>query len=660
MLKGKRIFISGGAGVIGTALVEKLYELGAVILVGDLKQRPLDWPSGIFYRQGDLNYIREEELSWFQPEYFFHLAATFERSIETYEFWDENYQHNVHLSHHLMTCLKNSPTLKRVIFASSYLIYNQDLYNFAQPQLQPVRLREDAPIYPRNLTGVAKLMHEIELRFLGDFNQTGFTSAAARIYRVYGKSSRDVISRWIRSLLQGETISVYCKEGMFDYIYAGDVAEGLLRLAESDVTGIVNLGREHARRIEEVVDVLKRHFPEMKAVEGASDIPYEASEADMSRYKALLGWMPPNDIEDMIPELIKFEKSRMTEKNRGTGTKCTEGTEGTEGTGLNENSSNLMMPMMINTLVTSVSAKVPLLKALKDAYLKVGNTGKIIGGDINPNCIGRFFTDEFWQMPKLDDLTADSLINFCLDKGITTIIPTRDKELPFFAQYKEKFKVQGISIMVSDFAAVEVCLDKLEFYRKLKGLGYPAILTVNNIDELESQQFVVKERFGAGSRSIGLGLCRGEALEHAKTLQEPIFQPHINGKEYSIDVYIDLSGHTKGVVVRARELVVNGESQITATRHYKELEEMASSLVEALGLYGHIVLQVLVDEEQQFHIIECNSRFGGASTLSVQAGLDSFYWFLLESAGVDLSNYPFARSVQELRQVRHAEDLILS
>lgn len=111
MLKGKRVFISGGNGVIGKELVSKLHKQGAIIFVGDLKPRPLEMPLDILYRQGDLNYITKQEIEEFAPEYFIHLAATFERSVETYEFWDENHWHNVRLSTYLMTQIKDLPSL---------------------------------------------------------------------------------------------------------------------------------------------------------------------------------------------------------------------------------------------------------------------------------------------------------------------------------------------------------------------------------------------------------------------------------------------------------------------------------------------------------------------------------------------------------------------
>ena len=111
----KRVFISGGAGVIGLQLVPKLSVVGAEIFVGDLKPRPINFGSNVRYRRGDLNTLSGTELEAFAPDTFIHLAATFERSSETYEFWSENFKNNVSLSHHLMTLVKKSSTIKGCI-----------------------------------------------------------------------------------------------------------------------------------------------------------------------------------------------------------------------------------------------------------------------------------------------------------------------------------------------------------------------------------------------------------------------------------------------------------------------------------------------------------------------------------------------------------------
>src|SRR6266536_3725267 len=231
-MSSKRIFVSGAAGVIGTEMVPRLVRRGYTVLAGDLKSRPAAFPAEVQYRPGDLNDMTAAELAAFGPDTFIHLAATFERSTETYGFWEENFRHNARLSHHLMSLAKDMENLRRVVFASSYLIYDPALYQFEQPPAAPVSLRETDPIMPRNLTGMAKLAHEMELRHLQGFCR--FSTACARIFRGYGRNSRCVISRWIRAAQKSEPITVYRPEGWFDYIYAADTAEGLIRLAENE------------------------------------------------------------------------------------------------------------------------------------------------------------------------------------------------------------------------------------------------------------------------------------------------------------------------------------------------------------------------------------------------------------------------------------------
>ncbi|WP_276353619.1 NAD-dependent epimerase/dehydratase family protein [Cohnella caldifontis] len=634
MLENKKVFVSGGAGVIGTALVEKLLRAGANVIVGDLKPRPVDWDDRIVYRQGDLNEITKEELEWYEPEYFFHLAATFERSTETYEFWEENFSHNLRLSHHLMTCLKDSPTLRRVVFASSYLIYDQKQYTFDQPADRPVSLQESDTISPRNLCGAAKLVHEVELDFLNHFNEGRFTTVCPRIFRSYGKHSRDVISRWIRMLLNGETLTVYKKEGIFDYVYAEDVAEGLIRLAESPATGIVNLGSGRSRRVSEVIEVLRQHFPDLRTVDSDLPIPFEASQADMTRFREWTNWLPEHRLEDAIPKMIAFERGRMDRDEQHESVKP------------------------IHVLVTSISKKIPLLKMVRRGLNKMGPDSKLYGADLDPDCIGRYFVDEFWEMPRITELSVEDLLDYCRERGITAIIPTRDGELAFFAEHKTTLESHGIGVMVSPLPTVKSCLDKLEFYRKMNAAGFPAIPASEVMESESAGLWVVKERYGAGSAGVGLRLTPDEASEHAARLSHPIYQPYVHGREYSIDLYRDLSGHTKGVVTRTRDTVVGGESQVTTTVRLPELERLCAEMAESLGIYGHAVLQVIEDEAGRFHVVECNSRIGGASRLSMEAGLDSLYWFFLETKGVRLEPYPFARSLQEKRLIRYAEDRI--
>jgi len=311
ILEHRRIFFTGGSGVIGLELVPRLVESGATVLVGDLKPEPAVFSGRVSYRRGDLNGITLEEVNDFEPQIIIHLAATFERSNESLDFWKENFHHNVTLTHHLMTLAQDCPSIARVVFASSYLVYDQDLYQFSQPQKIATRLQEGDRLNPRNLTGMAKLAAEVELNFLSQFPECNFSTVAARITRGYGRNSRDVISRWVRALIRGQSISVFRREGIFDYIYAADSAEGLIRLAaKEEITGPINLGTGRSRSVAEVLTILEREFCNSVVVVEDSAIAYEASEANIERLVSLTGWSPEYDLERGIIEIIEHERQQ--------------------------------------------------------------------------------------------------------------------------------------------------------------------------------------------------------------------------------------------------------------------------------------------------------------------------------------------------------------
>lgn len=627
----KRIFISGGAGVIGNELIALLHAAGAILFVGDLKPRPKHWPPEIQYRQGDLNFISADEISAFRPDVFIHLAATFERSSENYEFWDDNFWHNVRLSNYLMTIFKEISSLKRVIFASSYLVYNPDLYSFREPQQRAFRLSEDHPVFPRNLTGSAKLHHEIELNFLKRHKSEQFSAVSLRIFRGYGRGSRCVISRWIRALLRNQPIAVYRKEGLFDYIYAGEIAKGIQKVLDCDQSsGVMNLGNDNARRVADVIHILSKYFPRMQIVEHPSDILYEASQANMDLFQRITGWKPQLQLEDAIPLLIEHERRALHEDAR---------------------------TLPHHVLVCSSSSKIPLIEQVKVAAKKIDSTIKVYAADSNPSAISQYFADFFWHMPRLSDLSIDELIKYCVQHRINAIIPSRDGELEYFARFRHALQQHGISVMVSDLETIKFCFDKLLFFKNNRDASIPIIQTSESISDIDSRYFVVKERFGAGSKNIRLKVSMEQAVECAGDFENAIFQPYIEGKEASVDMYISKKRKLMGVVMRYRNQIHDGESIVSTTFFDERLRDLSIRFASAYQFYGHILLQVIIDQHNNYHIVECNPRFGGASSLSIASGLDSFYWFLLEAQHEDISNYyydhyPF-RSIMQIRYNAH-------
>ena len=312
-----------------------------------------------------------------------------------------------------------------------------------------------------------------------------------------------------------------------------------------------------------------------------------------------------------------------------------------------------------SVLVTSAAAKIPLLRAVRAALDEVGPPDAALhAGDADGQAISRYFADAFWTMPRLDELTPEDAIAYCERHRIGLVIPTRDGELPYWAAGARALAHAGVDVLVPDADAVQTCLDKLRFARTLLAAGEPAIPTAASPDELDAERYVVKERFGAGGKRLGLGLDRDAAVDHAASLDEPVFQPFVPGSEFSVDLYVARDRSLQGVIARRRELVRDGESQVTATVRDPALERRCARIAALLGLRGHAVIQVLVDGERH-HIVECNPRFGGASTLGLAAGLQTFVWAYLEAHGEPLTSRPFRRASGERRQVRFAADRIL-
>lgn len=305
-------------------------------------------------------------------------------------------------------------------------------------------------------------------------------------------------------------------------------------------------------------------------------------------------------------------------------------------------------------LVSSAGGKVPLIRALQATAKRLPGGASIWAADTDPLAPARWEADAFWHMPPLSDQTPSELIPQCQSRGIVIVLPTRDGELTFWARHREDFAQAGIRVLVSSEPAIARCRDKLAFARFGSERVLPIIPAETSSDAFGPVPLVVKERFGAGSRGIGLQLLPAAAREHARQLSDPIFQPFVSGPEISIDGWVNQQGRVAGVVLRRRDRVVSGESQVTTTFQDAALETKVLRVLAALDLRGPVVLQaILVDEGLQ--VIECNPRFGGASTVSTAVGLDSLYWSLAEALGQH--ELPvFDRLNTEVRQVRVPQD----
>ncbi len=312
-LRNKRILITGGSGSIGTYLIDLLDKSNKILNI-DIKHPDKSIINKVIYHPINTidTYKINEIISIFKPEILFHLAAVFQRTTETLDFRNSCFSTNLIGSHNVLeACARNK--IKHIIFASSYLIYDQNQYLFEKDNLlaEPVSLNENSPINPRNITGVAKLYTEKELEF---YKEMGIITTSLRIFRVYGPKNEDIIDRWISTLLLGKRIKVYGKEQAFDYIHAKDCALGCFQAAKVQESGIYNIGTGIPTSIEKILEILKKSLGnkfKMSEVVSEELQKYEKSCADLTKSKKVIKFNPKVPIDEGIQLNIEAIRGRI-------------------------------------------------------------------------------------------------------------------------------------------------------------------------------------------------------------------------------------------------------------------------------------------------------------------------------------------------------------
>jgi carbamoyl-phosphate synthase large subunit len=303
-------------------------------------------------------------------------------------------------------------------------------------------------------------------------------------------------------------------------------------------------------------------------------------------------------------------------------------------------------------LVSSASGKVPLIKALQNSRICIELGFEVIAGDSDPNSISFNFCKAKWIMPRIDDENLDEIIAGCIEHNIKIIFPTRDGELRFYARNKKVFLRNQILVLVADENSVEMCFDKKLFSDYLSMLDFPVIPSYFDLEALNSIPVAVKERFGSGSKKIGLGLRYEDAIFFGNSLANPIFQPMVAGKEFSVDLWVSQDLSSAIASPRTRDFVVDGEAKITSTFQSQKIEDLAIKLATALKLTGISVLQGFILANGETRIIECNARFGGATTASINSGIPLFDLALFDLLGEPTEKILLEIERKQLKQVR--------
>jgi carbamoyl-phosphate synthase large subunit len=303
-------------------------------------------------------------------------------------------------------------------------------------------------------------------------------------------------------------------------------------------------------------------------------------------------------------------------------------------------------------LLTSASSKIPLIVATQNALQRTSPGHKLLIGDTDEKSLAFHFSPHSWVMPLTDNYNFNLILEGCLKRNVELILPTRDGELAFFSQYKDEFDSYGIRVLVSSTLGVSRCLDKLLFYDYLQSLNYPVIFTSTKVENCTGLRFVVKDRYGSGSILVKTNLSREDALRAALSFRNPVIQPMINGREFSVDVWISQSGASGVSSVRFRDVILDGEARVTSTFRDDKIENLAISMARAIGISGLCVLQGFILADKSVLFIECNARVGGATTASINSGVPLLDLLIADALKLNVETILKHFIRRDLKQVR--------
>lgn len=335
----KRVIVTGGAGFIGSNMVDRLLELGADVVVVDKLQMnigSLTWSRKLarldeIFRRHGVSHIPleicdlETEKLRFQTivqkaDAVFHLSALF-GGREFVDTRQVDCSHMLAVDHNAIDASFQAG-VPRFHFASSACVYPDSL------QKDPGYLLKESDALSTgdgfqsadNLYGFAKLMGELQCRVF--HKEKGMKTSACRYLTVYGPGEFDTshaISALIERALDRADPYVVWGSGEQDrgFTFVSDIVNGSIATCEKveDGTG-VNLGWDKRYKIKDVAAMIlkiARYSPSIKFDRSKPEGPFSRA-LDITLAKNLLGWAPKVDLAEGLEITLKWHAAQRDTK----------------------------------------------------------------------------------------------------------------------------------------------------------------------------------------------------------------------------------------------------------------------------------------------------------------------------------------------------------
>ena len=302
------VLVTGGAGFIGTHLVDALIDRGEHVTVIDNLST-----SALKHLHTDAEFINQDIcdpevtqlINELNPKALYHLAAQASVAVSAREpLTDLNI--NVIGTINILEGIRELHHRPRFTFFSTGGAVYGDLDESALPA------RETIDAKPLSPYAVSKLAIEHYLRVYGHLYDLNYT--IVRPANVYGPRQNPdgeagVIAIFTQAMLEGRQITIFGHgNDQRDYIYISDFIDGVLTLADSNLPGPYNIGTGYGVSVNEIHDVLSELISTANPAEygppRAGDIP--KIWLDVTAAKNDLGWQAKTSFQDGIWKTVDW------------------------------------------------------------------------------------------------------------------------------------------------------------------------------------------------------------------------------------------------------------------------------------------------------------------------------------------------------------------